>query len=65
MMQRNEFWTRITNPVTGYVTFVFADMAYARDVAQEAAQAVADLLGEDIVVENLEDVTEGPTLDDI
>lgn len=64
-MQRNEFWTRITNPVTGHFVFVFADTVYAREVAKTAAQVVADLLGEDIMVENLEDVTEGPTLDDI
>lgn len=65
MMQRNEFWTRITNSETGAVTFVFSDSAYARDVAQNAALNVADLLGGYIIVENLEEVTEGPTLDDI
>lgn len=64
-MQSNDYYTRITNCFTGEVTFLYADTEYARACAQEAAQAAADMLGygDDIMIEDLENVTEGPTLD--
>ena len=64
-MQYDNYCTRIMNPVTGACTFVFSDSSYTRAVAQEAAQAVADLLGEDMLIENLEDIEDGPTVDSI
>lgn len=47
--------------------FLYADTEYARNCAQEAAQEVADMLGygDDIMIEDLEHVIDGPTLEDI
>lgn len=66
-MQSNDYYTRITNCITGSVMFLYADTEYARNCAQEAAQEVADMLGygDDIMIEDLEHVIDGPTLEDI